>query len=51
MVKAIKANHELEMELNRMDTNIGLLVRNRIELQDVVKQSKMLKRAKARGSY
>ena len=32
-----------------MDTKIGLLVRNRIDLQDVVRQSKMLKRAKARG--
>lgn len=49
MVKAIKANHELEVELNSMDTKIGLLVRNSIDLQDVVKQSKKLKRAKARG--
>ncbi len=49
MVKSIKANHELEAELNEMDTKIGLLVRNRIELQDVVKQSKLLKKAQARG--
>src|SRR3569623_1938816 len=32
-----------------MDIKIGLLVRNRIELQDVVKQSKRLKKAQARG--
>jgi hypothetical protein len=49
VVKSIKANHELEAELNEMDTKIGLLVRNRIELQDVVKQSKLLKKAQARG--
>ena len=32
-----------------MDIKIGLLVRNRIQLEDVVKQSKKLKKARARG--
>jgi hypothetical protein len=47
LVKAIRGNHELEHELNEMDIKIGLLVRNRIELQDVVKQSKALKKSQA----
>jgi hypothetical protein len=40
---------QLEHNLNEMDIKIGLLVRNRIELQDVVKQSKLLKKQHALG--
>lgn len=47
VVKEIKHNHELEHNLNQMDIKIGLLVRNRIEIQDVVKQSKLLKKQNA----
>jgi Ras GTPase-activating-like protein IQGAP2/3 len=45
VVTEIKQNKNLESDLNEMDIKIGLLVRNRIELQDVVKQSKKLKQA------
>jgi hypothetical protein len=45
VVTEIKSNKVLEEDLNEMDIKIGLLVRNRIELQDVVKQSKKLKQA------
>eukprot|EP00052_Salpingoeca_macrocollata_P027179 m.257054 g.257054 ORF g.257054 m.257054 type:complete len:1548 (+) comp22704_c2_seq1:460-5103(+) len=44
VVKEIKENKQLETDLNEMDIKIGLLVRNRIELQDVVKQHKKLKK-------
>eukprot|EP00049_Salpingoeca_infusionum_P017332 m.352578 g.352578 ORF g.352578 m.352578 type:complete len:1576 (+) comp16555_c0_seq1:753-5480(+) len=49
-VLLIGSNHELDSKLNEMDIKIGLLVKNRIELQDVVKHNRELKRAKKSGS-
>eukprot|EP00054_Salpingoeca_dolichothecata_P008119 m.46389 g.46389 ORF g.46389 m.46389 type:complete len:1559 (-) comp17519_c0_seq1:93-4769(-) len=45
----IKANNQMEHDLNELDIKIGLLVKNRIELQDVVKHSKKLKKSRLRG--
>ncbi|EGD72352.1 hypothetical protein PTSG_00372 [Salpingoeca rosetta] len=50
VVLAIRSNHELDDALNQMDIKIGLLVKNRIELDDVVKQNRELKKARKRGS-
>ena len=50
VVLAIRSNHELEHNLNQMDIKIGLLVKNRIELEDVVNQNRELKKARKRGS-
>eukprot|EP00055_Hartaetosiga_balthica_P015715 m.94991 g.94991 ORF g.94991 m.94991 type:complete len:1619 (+) comp8935_c0_seq1:39-4895(+) len=50
VVLAIRSNHEFDEALNEMDIKIGLLVKNRIELQDVVKQNRELKKARKRGS-
>ncbi|XP_076802630.1 ras GTPase-activating-like protein IQGAP1 isoform X2 [Clavelina lepadiformis] len=44
VVQCIKANNELEEALNTMDIKIGLLVKNRITLQDVIHHSKNLKK-------
>ncbi|XP_077989473.1 ras GTPase-activating-like protein IQGAP1 isoform X2 [Glandiceps talaboti] len=46
VVTDIRANQRLEIDLNMMDIKIGLLVRNRITLQDVVMHGKKLKREK-----
>lgn len=37
VIQAIKQNNKLEHDVNEMDVKIGLLVKNRIELQDVAK--------------
>lgn len=53
VVTSIKANSELEVNVNDMDIKIGLLIKNRIELQDVVERNKQLKKmqsSKGRGS-
>ncbi|EDQ91805.1 uncharacterized protein MONBRDRAFT_14583, partial [Monosiga brevicollis MX1] len=50
VVRAIQVNTELDHNLNQMDIKIGLLVKNRISLQDVEKQNRQLKRARRRGS-
>nr|XP_014346442.1 PREDICTED: ras GTPase-activating-like protein IQGAP3 [Latimeria chalumnae] len=42
VVKKIRSNQQLEHDLNLMDIKIGLLVRNRITLQDVVSHCKKL---------
>ncbi|NXU50141.1 IQGA2 protein, partial [Turnix velox] len=42
VVTKIRSNQELERDLNLMDIKIGLLVKNRITLQDVVLHSKKL---------
>ncbi|XP_006818327.1 ras GTPase-activating-like protein IQGAP1 [Saccoglossus kowalevskii] len=47
VVTDIRSNQRLEHDLNTMDIKIGLLVRNRITLQDVVMHGKKLKREKA----
>ncbi|XP_030049120.1 ras GTPase-activating-like protein IQGAP2 isoform X3 [Microcaecilia unicolor] len=43
VVTKIRSNQQLEKDLNLMDIKIGLLVKNRITLQDVVSHSKKLK--------
>ncbi|XP_052526677.1 ras GTPase-activating-like protein IQGAP2 isoform X9 [Tympanuchus pallidicinctus] len=42
VVTKIRSNQQLEKDLNLMDIKIGLLVKNRITLQDVVLHSKKL---------
>uniref|UniRef100_A0A8C4SXS3 IQ motif containing GTPase activating protein 3 n=1 Tax=Erpetoichthys calabaricus TaxID=27687 RepID=A0A8C4SXS3_ERPCA len=44
VVRTIRSNQQLENDLNLMDLKIGLLVRNRITLQEVVLHSKKLTR-------
>eukprot|EP00730_Choanoeca_flexa_P000760 TRINITY_DN10325_c0_g1_i1.p1 TRINITY_DN10325_c0_g1~~TRINITY_DN10325_c0_g1_i1.p1 ORF type:complete len:1357 (+),score=486.70 TRINITY_DN10325_c0_g1_i1:58-4071(+) len=50
VVLAIQHNADLDHNLNEMDIKIGLLVKNRISLQDVEKQNRQLKKARKRGS-
>lgn len=47
VVTDIRSLSQLEKDLNTMDIKIGLLVRNRITLQDVVMHNTKLKREKA----
>lgn len=47
VVTDIRSLAQLEADLNTMDIKIGLLVRNRITLQDVVLHGKKLKRERA----
>ncbi|XP_070586362.1 ras GTPase-activating-like protein IQGAP3 isoform X2 [Erythrolamprus reginae] len=42
LVRGIRSNQQLEGDLNLMDINIGLLVKNRITLQEVVSHCKKL---------
>ncbi|XP_051714502.2 ras GTPase-activating-like protein IQGAP3 isoform X3 [Oryctolagus cuniculus] len=42
VVRKIRSNQQLEQDLNLMDIKIGLLVRNRITLQEVVSHCKKL---------
>eukprot|EP00041_Stephanoeca_diplocostata_P037701 m.1438242 g.1438242 ORF g.1438242 m.1438242 type:complete len:2086 (+) comp25089_c0_seq3:340-6597(+) len=49
VVMDIKNNQQLEQTINEMDIKIELLVKNRIQLQDVVKTSKQLKKQQKRG--
>ncbi|EDV26283.1 uncharacterized protein TRIADDRAFT_37304 [Trichoplax adhaerens] len=44
IVTSIRANLKLEKDLSSMDVKIGLLVKNRITLQDVVHQNRALKK-------
>ncbi|XP_044519064.1 ras GTPase-activating-like protein IQGAP2 [Gracilinanus agilis] len=46
VITKIKANQALEEDLNLMDIKIGLLVKNKITLQDVILQSKKLSKDK-----
>ncbi|KAM9253748.1 ras GTPase-activating-like protein IQGAP2 [Dugong dugon] len=46
VVTKIRANQQLEKDLNLMDIKIGLLVKNRITLQDVISHSKKLDKKK-----
>ncbi|XP_051977095.1 ras GTPase-activating-like protein IQGAP1 isoform X2 [Xyrauchen texanus] len=50
VVTKIRANQQMENDLNLMDIKIGLLVKNRITLQDVVSHSKTLKSKKSKMS-
>ncbi|XP_063051320.1 ras GTPase-activating-like protein IQGAP2 [Engraulis encrasicolus] len=50
VVTTIRSNQQMEKDLNLMDIKIGLLVKNRITLQDVVTHSKKMKTMKAKMS-
>ena len=43
VVQAIRSNQQLEQDLDVMDIKIGLLVKNRITLQDVVSTSQQVR--------
>ncbi|KAJ8285564.1 hypothetical protein GJAV_G00028290 [Gymnothorax javanicus] len=48
VVTRIRSNQQMENDLNLMDIKIGLLVKNRITLQDVVSHNKKLKNKKSK---
>ncbi|XP_056601465.1 ras GTPase-activating-like protein IQGAP2 [Triplophysa dalaica] len=50
VVTNIRDNQQMEKDLNLMDIKIGLLVKNRITLQDVVSHSKKMKSKKNKTS-
>uniref|UniRef100_A0A3P8VWU5 IQ motif containing GTPase activating protein 2 n=1 Tax=Cynoglossus semilaevis TaxID=244447 RepID=A0A3P8VWU5_CYNSE len=50
VVTKIRSNQQMEKDLNLMDIKIGLLVKNRITLQDVVFHSKKMKNKKSKTS-
>uniref|UniRef100_A0A3P9KLG8 IQ motif containing GTPase activating protein 2 n=1 Tax=Oryzias latipes TaxID=8090 RepID=A0A3P9KLG8_ORYLA len=50
VVTKIRSNQQMEKDLNLMDIKIGLLVKNRITLQDVVSHSKKMKNKKSKTS-
>lgn len=50
VVTKIRSNQQMEKDLNLMDIKIGLLVKNRITLQDVVTHNKKMKDLKKTNS-
>ncbi|ESN91702.1 hypothetical protein HELRODRAFT_108462 [Helobdella robusta] len=50
VVQEIRSNQQLDQDLNQMDVKIGLLVKNRITLQDVVSQNKFLRQYQSNAS-
>uniref|UniRef100_A0A3Q2P197 IQ motif containing GTPase activating protein 2 n=1 Tax=Fundulus heteroclitus TaxID=8078 RepID=A0A3Q2P197_FUNHE len=50
VVTKIRSNQQMEKDLNVMDIKIGLLVKNRITLQDVVSHNKKMKNKKNKTS-
>uniref|UniRef100_A0A8C9SZP4 IQ motif containing GTPase activating protein 2 n=1 Tax=Scleropages formosus TaxID=113540 RepID=A0A8C9SZP4_SCLFO len=50
VVTKIRSNQQMERDLNLMDIKIGLLVKNRITLQDVVSHNKKLTNKKNKDS-
>uniref|UniRef100_A0A8C3G7Z3 IQ motif containing GTPase activating protein 2 n=1 Tax=Cyclopterus lumpus TaxID=8103 RepID=A0A8C3G7Z3_CYCLU len=50
VVTNIRSNQQMEKDLNLMDIKIGLLVKNRITLQDVVSHNKKMKNKKNKES-
>uniref|UniRef100_A0AAQ5XAQ2 IQ motif containing GTPase activating protein 2 n=1 Tax=Amphiprion ocellaris TaxID=80972 RepID=A0AAQ5XAQ2_AMPOC len=50
VVTKIRSNQQMEKDLNLMDIKIGLLVKNRITLQDVVSHNKKMKTKKNKAS-
>uniref|UniRef100_A0A8C4IQZ1 IQ motif containing GTPase activating protein 2 n=1 Tax=Dicentrarchus labrax TaxID=13489 RepID=A0A8C4IQZ1_DICLA len=50
VVTNIRSNQQMEKDLNLMDIKIGLLVKNRITLQDVVSHNKKMKNMKNKAS-
>lgn len=51
VVQQIRSNQHLEQDLNVMDIKIGLLVKNRITLQDVVSQTDQIKKNQRRKTH
>lgn len=49
VVQEIRANQDMEREVDSMDIKIGLLVKNRIDLEAVVTQQAKLKRHRAKS--
>ncbi|KAJ3604604.1 hypothetical protein NHX12_029344, partial [Muraenolepis orangiensis] len=50
VVTKIRSNQQMEKDLNLMDIKIGLLVKNRITLQDVVSHSKKMNSKKSKST-
>uniref|UniRef100_A0A3B3VY55 IQ motif containing GTPase activating protein 2 n=1 Tax=Poecilia latipinna TaxID=48699 RepID=A0A3B3VY55_9TELE len=50
VVTKIRSNQQMEKDLNLMDIKIGLLVKNRITLQDVISHNKKMKNKKNKTS-
>ncbi|XP_077377714.1 ras GTPase-activating-like protein IQGAP2 [Festucalex cinctus] len=50
VVTKIRSNQQMEQDLNLMDIKIGLLVKNRITLQDVVTHNKTMKNMKSESN-
>ncbi|CAN9513310.1 unnamed protein product [Ophioblennius macclurei] len=50
VVTKIRSNQQMEKDLNLMDIKIGLLVKNRITLQDVVSHNKKMKNIKNKAN-
>ena len=50
VVQEIRSNQQLEQDLHIMDIKIGLLVKNRITLEDVVSHSSQIKKERRRGT-
>ena len=49
-MKEIRSNQQLEQDLDVMDIKIGLLVKNRISLQDVVSTSQQVRHKDKKGN-
>lgn len=49
MVQEIRSNQQLEQDVRIMDIKIGLLVKNRISLEDVVTHSTQIKKERRKG--
>ena len=50
VVHEIRSNQQLEQDLDVMDIKIGLLVKNRITLQDVISTSQQVKHKDKKGN-
>ena len=51
ITKKIRMNSQLEKDINTMDIKIGLLVKNRIDVQEVVAHSKLLTKQTSHNAY
>lgn len=49
VVQEIRSNQQLELDVRIMDIKIGLLVKNRISLEDVVTHSSQIKKDRRKG--
>ena len=50
MVQEIRSNQQLEQDVHVMDIKIGLLVKNRISVEDVVTHSSQIKKERRKGA-